>query len=52
MTMLEVNGMQDLDTGSELVKKTASGTMERSVFANGIVMFGVHSLSWAKPTQH
>lgn len=38
MTMLEVNGLEDLDTGSKLVKKTPTGTMGRSVFENGIVI--------------
>ena len=38
MTMLQVNGMQELDTASELVKKTPSGTLGRSVFEHGIVV--------------
>ncbi|KAL3150367.1 hypothetical protein ABBQ32_000206 [Trebouxia sp. C0010 RCD-2024] len=32
MTMWQVNGLQELETGSELVKKTLSGTLGRSVF--------------------
>ncbi|DBA98860.1 TPA: hypothetical protein ACH3X1_014619 [Trebouxia sp. C0004] len=38
MTMLQVNGLQELDTGSELVKKTPSDTLGRSVFEHGIVV--------------
>jgi hypothetical protein len=38
MTMLQVNGLQDLEIGSELVKKTPSDTLGRSVFEHGIVV--------------
>ncbi|DBB01573.1 TPA: hypothetical protein ACH3X1_000221 [Trebouxia sp. C0004] len=38
MTMLQVNGLQELDTGSELVKKTPSDTLGHSVFEHGIVV--------------